>query len=266
MPDGKALQSCTSHDLGQNFSKAFEISFQDKNKEKQYAWQTSWGFSTRSIGGLIMMHGDDKGLKLPPKIAPVQVIVLPVKSEDEALVAKAKELCNALIESGIRAEVDARDGESLGFRINKWEVRGAPLRIEVGARDIESDSYVVARRDTSEKLKYAQKELSSFCKKLLEEIQENLFTEAKRKQSELMTEVHSFEEFKKIMETKRGFIKAFWCEDAECEAEIKEKTKATTRCLPVEDESGNKIDSVGSNVCVHCGKPATHKWLFAQAY
>ncbi len=279
MPDGKALQSCTSHDLGQNFSKAFEISFQDKNKEKQYAWQTSWGFSTRSIGGLIMMHGDDKGLKLPPKIAPVQVIVLPVKSDDDALVTKAKELCSGLVEDGIRAEVDSRDGESLGFRINKWEVRGAPLRIEVGARDIESDSYVVARRDTLEKLKCAQKDLPTFSKKLLEEIQENLFNEAKRKQSELMSEAHSFEEFKKIMDTKRGFISAYWCEDRDCEAQIKEKTKATTRCLPVEDESRNRVElspinssseatsiAESVNVCVHCGKPATHKWLFAQSY
>lgn len=258
MPEGKALQSCTSHDLGQNFSKAFDIKFQDKNGEVKYAWLTSWGLSTRSIGGLVMMHGDDKGLRLPPKLAPVQVIVLPVKNETEIL-KYSSDIANQLTESTIRAKVDARDDETLGFRINKWEVKGAPLRLEIGSREMEQGVLTAVRRDTGEKQTISTSNAAQEIKNLLDAIQKNLYAEAEQFLKENTHEVESYDEFKRIMKDSRGFIKTFWCEDEDCEKKIKDETKASTRCLPLDakEEEGT---------CICCNKPAVHKWLFAQAY
>ena len=249
MPEGKALQGCTSHDLGQNFSKAQNIKFQDKAGKNQFVWQNSWGFSTRSIGAMLMAHGDDAGLVLPPKVASTQVVIIPV-NQDEEVLAAAQKLAEGL--GDVRVKVDTRDGESLGFKINKWELRGVPLRIEVGKREIESGKFKMVRRDTGE---VVEGEVG----KILDQIQTDMLARQEKFLRENIREVADYEQFKKIMESRKGFIKAFWCEDADCETKIKEETKASTRCLPLDakDEEGK---------CVQCGNPAKHRWLFALAY
>lgn len=249
MPEGKALQSCTSHDLGQNFSKALDIKFQDKEGKNQNVWQNSWGFSTRSLGGLIMAHGDDAGLVLPPQIAPIQVVIIPVNQDEEVIKACGK-LKDSL--SDLRVKIDNRDDESLGFKINKWELKGVPLRIEVGKREIESGKFKMVRRDTHETV-------DGDVKDILNQIQKDILAKQEKFLTENTHSVDSYDEFKKIMETKKGFINAFWCEDAVCETKIKEETKASTRCLPLgaKEEQGK---------CIYCGKQAKYKWVFAQAY
>lgn len=249
MPEGKALQSCTSHDLGQNFSKVLDIKFQDKEGKNQNVWQNSWGFSTRSLGGLIMAHGDDAGLVLPPQIAPIQVVIIPV-NQDEEVIKACEKLKDSL--SGLRVKIDNRDGESLGFKINKWELKGVPLRIEVGKREIESGKFKMVRRDTHETV---DEEVG----KILKQIQKDMLAKQEKFLAENTHIAGSYDEFKKIMETKKGFIHAFWCEDATCEAKIKEETKAGTRCLPLEAKEEN-------GQCIYCGKQAKYKWVFAQAY
>lgn len=258
MPEGKALQSCTSHDLGQNFAKPFNITFQSKEGKSEYVWQTSWGLSTRSIGGLIMAHGDDQGLRLPPKVAPIQVVVIPVKHEP-ALLEHCSTIVSLLRANGVRAKLDDRDSETMGFKMNKWELKGVPLRVEIGNREREQQTLTVARRDTGEKTTMNQSEAMQAIPKLLDDIQNNLFAQAQEFLTKNTHDANSWEEFTKIMESDRGFVRALWCEDAACEATIKEKTKATTRCLPVDstEESG---------ACIHCQKPAKHRWLFAVAY
>lgn len=258
MPDGKALQSCTSHDLGQNFSKVFGINFQDQNGIRQDAWQTSWGFSTRSIGGLLMAHGDDAGLRLPPELSPVQVIILPVKSAPE-LLEYCRKIEYQLKASGIRVRIDGREDESFGFRINKWEMRGVPVRLEIGLKEMEVDAVTYVRRDNGSKTQVNQAEFVDQVKEIMHEIQNNMLTQAEQFLNENTHSVDSYEQFKEIMAGKRGFLRAFWCEDAECEAQIKEETKATTRCLPLDAATDN-------GMCIHCGKPAKHRWIFAQAY
>lgn len=258
MPEGKALQSCTSHDLGQNFSKAFNVSFQDKEGNTQYVWQTSWGFSTRSLGGLLMAHGDDAGLRLPPNLAPIQVIVLPVRLEDE-IVVYGEELMQRLSSAGIRIKFDTREEESIGFKHNKWELKGVPVRLEIGKREIAERKVTVIRRDTNEKLQVSLDEFQDTIKELLKEIQGNLYEEQVTFLKKNTHSAKNYEEFQHIMNTTKGFIRAFWCENAECEKKIKEETKATTRCLPLDakEEKGN---------CIYCRKPAKHRWIFAQAY
>lgn len=258
MPEGKVLQSCTSHDLGQNFSKPFEITFQSDKGTSEYVWQTSWGLSTRSIGSIIMAHGDDGGLRLPPRLAPIQAIVLPVKNNTE-LVAVAKNMRTSLKKAGVRVEIDSADNESIGFRINKWELKGVPLRLEVGAKEIEKKIATTVRRDTGEKKEIAIKHLEKEVKALLNSIQVHLFHEAEQFLKNNTHEVNDYNGFKDNMKSSKGFLSAFWCEDATCEVKIKEETKATTRCLPLDarKESGK---------CVACGKPANHRWYFGQAY
>ena len=258
MPEGKALQSCTSHDLGQNFAKAFGIKFLDKEGKSQYVFQTSWGLSTRSIGGLVMLHGDDGGLRLPPRLAPIQVVIIPVKVEP-ALIKEAKRFEKELIEEGVRVKCDDREGESLGFRINKWELKGVPIRVEIGGEEIKKKELTFVRRDTGEKQKVKAKEGAKSIVKLLDQIQKKMLTEAEAALKKNTQNAASYEEFKTIMEKEKGFIRAFWCEDKACEAKIKEETKATTRCLPLDakKEKGK---------CVYCGKTASYQWLFAQAY
>ena len=257
MPNGKSLQSCTSHDLGQNFSKSFDWSVQGKNGEKIYPHQNSWGFSTRSIGGLIMAHGDVNGLVLPPQIAPIQLVIIPIPGHEKAL-NKVKEIV-ANLNDKYRVEVDTREGETAGFKFNKWELKGVPLRLEIGDRDVEDGTVVIFRRDTGEKITVKLEECNSKIENLLTEIQSNLFAKHKKFTEEHTFMANNYDEFKKIMTTSRGFISAHWCENSECEAKIKTETKATTRCLPVDakEEAGN---------CVCCGQPSHHRWLFGLSY
>jgi len=258
MPEGKALQSCTSHDLGQNFSKSFDISFLNSEGKSENVWQTSWGFSTRSIGGLIMMHGDDAGLVLPPRLAPVQVIILPVRTE-ETVLSSCNEVAKTLRAFGIRVKIDSLDNESLGSKINKWEMKGVPLRIEIGPKEIEQNTITAVRRDTGEKLKFSHDKLQIEVQALLDCIQNDLYQKAEKFLKDNTRSVDTYDEFKETLFSKRGFLSAFWCEGAECEARIKEETKATTRCLPLDIKEQN-------GACVYCGKNAKHRWLFGQAY
>ncbi|KKW09657.1 MAG: Proline-tRNA ligase [Microgenomates group bacterium GW2011_GWC1_49_7] len=269
MPDGKALQAATSHNLGQNFSKVFDIQFQNKEGKMDFVWQTSWGLSTRVLGGLFLTHGDDNGIILPPKIAPIQMMIMPIHKKDKdgkALSARGKELKESLGNAGIRVKIDDREEPSIGRRFNEWEVKGVPLRLELGHKELEDDTVVLARRDTGEKVTVGRKEILTTAQKLLADMQISLFGKAKKFRDEHTHDVSSYDEFKKIMETTRGFIRAFWCEDAACEAKIKEETKASTRCLPLDLPAGRQVPKDEKGVCVHCGKPATHRWLFAQAY
>ncbi|KKT86979.1 MAG: Proline-tRNA ligase [Microgenomates group bacterium GW2011_GWA1_Microgenomates_45_10] len=249
MPEGKALQGCTSHDLGQNFSKAQDIKFQDKEGKSQFVWQNSWGFATRAIGALLMAHGDDAGIVLPPKVASVQVVIIPV-TLDEEVVAAAQKLAGSL--EDMRVKVDTRDGESFGYKINKWELRGVPLRIEVGKKEMTSGKFKMIRRDTGEVVE-------GEVENILEQIQADMLAGQEKFLRESTHEAADYEKFKEIMGGQRGFIKAFWCENAECEVRIKEETKASTRCLPLsaKEEKGN---------CIYCGKDAKFQWVFAQAY
>jgi len=257
MPDGKALQSCTSHDLGQNFAKSFDIAYSSKEGTREFVWQTSWGLSTRVIGGLVLGHGDDQGLRLPPKMAPVQVVIIPVRAEDDIL-AYCEKLAAELKVLGVRAKVDARD-ESIGFRINKWEMKGVPVRLEIGRKEIEAGTVTVGRRDTGVKESLPADGISETLVKLLDEIQAGMLAESEKFLADNTHSVETYDEFKAIMAGPRGFIKAMWCEDADCEAAIKNETKATTRCL----ESGTPKEE---GTCVRCGKPASYRWHFAQSY
>ncbi|MBU0708870.1 proline--tRNA ligase [Patescibacteria group bacterium] len=258
MPDGKALQSCTSHDLGQNFSRVFDITFQNKEGKEDYVWQTSWGFSTRSIGGLIMVHGDDNGLVLPPKVSPVQVVIVPIQSDRPEVKEFSDKAFSALKEK-FRVHLDDRAQYTPGWKYNEWELKGVPLRLEIGPREAEKDEVVMVRRDTFTKESVPVAGLAERIDEMLLELQRAAFERSRTFMDKNTREAGTYEEFKKIMAGPRGFIRAFWCEDAECEAKIKQETKATTRCLPLDakEEKGK---------CVHCGSDATHRWLFAQAY
>lgn len=258
MPEGKVLQSCTAHDLGQNFSKAFDIKFQSPEGVPQYVWQTSWGLSTRSIGGLIMAHGDDNGLRLPPRLAPIQVIVVPVRIEDEVL-SVSRDIAKDLVASGIRVKIDDSSNETLGSRINKWELKGVPLRMEIGMKEVQARTITVVRRDTGEKLNFSVNDSVKRINDLLIQIQKNLYEEAEKFLNANTRNVESYDEFKKVLSLDHGFLAAFWCESEQCENKIKEETKATTRCLPLHTKEEN-------GACVYCGKPTKHRWLFGQAY
>lgn len=205
-----------------------------------------------------MMHGDDAGLVLPPRLAPIQVIILPIKNEGEIL-ASCEEVQKILNASGVRVKMDASDNETIGFRINKWELKGVPIRIEIGAKEVEQGTITSARRDNGEKASFSRQDLDSRITQLLRSIQEDLYQKAETLLRENTRNADSYEEFKNILAEKRGFISAFWCESNECEKRIKEATKATTRCLPLEAEESN-------GTCVYCGKPSNHAWLFGQAY
>ncbi|MBI4100452.1 proline--tRNA ligase [Candidatus Microgenomates bacterium] len=261
MPDGKVLQGCTSHDLGQNFSKAFEVMFQDKNGKREYVWQTSWGLATRSVGAMIMEHGDERGLILPPKIAPIQVVIIPIigsgKIEESA--RACEDLKKNLEEEGIRVKLDNREEQSPGRKFNEWELKGVPIRLEIGPKEIETEEVLIVRRDNGEKIKVGNEDVLQTVKKLLEEIQTNLLNRSRKFLEENTLDVENYEDFKKVMSSKRGFIRAFWCEDPKCEEKIKEETKATTRCLPLDSPEEN-------GKCIYCGKDAVHRWLFGQAY
>jgi prolyl-tRNA synthetase len=258
MPEGKALQSSTAHDLGQNFSKTFGIAFQSKEGVSEYVWQTSWGLSTRSIGGLIMMHGDDGGLRLPPRLAPIQAVVIPVKNESASL-DSVRRVSALLRDSGIRVTIDDSDNETLGSKINTWELKGVPLRIEIGEREVERQISTLVRRDTGEKITVPESELVKRTRALLDDIQQNLYQEAEEFLKANTHIVETYEDFKTVLQEKRGFLSAFWCGYPACETSVKEETKATTRCLPLDAPEEN-------GACIYCTKPAKRRWLFGQAY
>lgn len=258
MPDGKALQMGTSHNLGDNFAKAFDIQYLDKTGKRQYVWQTSWAETTRVIGALILSHGDDGGLIFPPNIASIQVVLIPIK-QDQKLEDYCQKVKEDLKKVDIRVDVDDREAKTVGWKFHEWELKGVPIRIEVGPKEMEASDLTVVRRDTGEKSTIKSSIAGVELKKLLNEIQDNLFTKMKKFQDENTHDVSSYEEFKKIMSNQKGFIKAFWCEDAVCEKKIKEETKASTRVLPsdTKEESGK---------CIYCSKDAKYRWYFAQAY
>jgi prolyl-tRNA synthetase len=258
MHDGKALQMGTSHNLGQHFAKVFDIQFLDKDGALKYVWQTSWGTSTRMIGGVIMVHGDDRGLVLPPKVAPVQAAILPIAMHKEGVLERARELLNELRSAGIRAEIDERE-QSAGWKFNEWEMKGVPLRIELGPRDIENGVATLVRRDSLEKFTLPLSGLGQATSDLMQKIHDGLLNKALEMRESHTYLAQNFGEFEDGINNKKGFVKAMWCGERACEEEIKEKTGATTRCMPFEQEHF-------SDVCVHCGKPAKHMTYFAKAY
>ncbi|MEM4164431.1 MAG: proline--tRNA ligase [Nitrososphaerales archaeon] len=262
MPDGKALQMGTSHNLGQNFSKVFEIKYLGQDKQEHYVWQTSWGVSWRLIGAVIMVHGDDKGLILPPKIAPIQVVVIPIFYKDkpnEKLASKAKEITTTLQQNGIRAFCDDREEYTPGWKFNDWELKGVPLRLEIGPRDLEKHTVTFALRDTGKRVEVDESSAAERAKALLEELQKRLKARAESMLKELSSTADSYDEFKRILSTKGGFIKAGWCGDQACEASIKEDTGADIRVVPFEGDPS-------IHRCVYCGKEAKITAYFARAY
>lgn len=262
MQDGKALQAGTSHFLGQNFAKAFEVKYLTKENKQEYVWATSWGVSTRLIGALVMAHSDDSGLVLPPKIAPLHVVIIPIyKSEEQKaqVDAKASELIAALKAEGIRVKYDDNDNQRPGWKFAEYELKGVPVRVAIGARDIQNGVAEVARRDTKEKESVALDGLARYIKRLLDDIQTALYNRALRFREEHTTEVNTWDEFEKAMNGPTGFVSAHWDGTAETEGAIKEKTKATIRCIPL-----NGKQEQGS--CILTGKPSAQRVLFAQAY
>jgi prolyl-tRNA synthetase len=261
MGDGRALQAGTSHNLGQNFAKAFEIQFQGRDKTLQHAWTTSWGVSTRLIGGAIMTHGDDSGLILPPKVAPYQVVVVPISRGNwqETVLPRAREIRDDLTRQGVRVMLDDREAYTPGWKFAEWEMRGVPLRLEIGPKDIEKSQVMLARRDTREKLPVPMDGLTGKVLSLLQEIQDGLFRRALQFREEHTTRVTSYEEFKSIMDGRPGFVIAGWCGSGECEEQIKAETQATLRNIPFGNETA-------SGTCVKCGRPASSEPWFAKAY
>jgi prolyl-tRNA synthetase len=261
MGDGRALQAGTSHNLGQNFAKAFEIQFQGRDKSLQHAWTTSWGMTTRLIGAVIMVHGDDSGLILPPRVAPYQVVIVPIPRGNwqETVLPRAREIQAQLTERGVRVMLDDREAYTPGWKFAEWELRGAPLRLEIGPKDLEKSQVLLARRDTREKLATPMAGLAGRVVELLDEIQESVYRRALTFREEHTTRVTSYAQFKEIMEGRPGFVIAGWCGSEACEAQIKAETQATLRNIPFE---GEKV--TGS--CVACGKPSTGEAWFAKAY
>jgi prolyl-tRNA synthetase len=261
MGDGRALQAGTSHDLGQNFAKAFDIQFQGRDKVLQHAWTTSWGVSTRLIGGAIMTHGDDSGLILPPKIAPYQVVIVPIQRGNwqETVLPRAREIRADLVRQGVRVMLDDREAYTPGWKFSEWEMRGVPLRLEIGPKDIEKAQVMVARRDTREKMPVAMDALVARVVELLAEIQSGLYARALKYREEHTTRVSSYDELKSIMEGRPGFVIAGWCGGAACEAEIKAETQATLRNIPFGSE---RI----AGTCVKCGNASIGEAWFAKAY
>lgn len=257
MHDGKALQSGTSHNFGDGFAKAFGIQYTDKDNKLQYVHQTSWGMTTRLIGAIIMVHGDDSGLVLPPKVAPTQVMIVPIMQKKEGVLDKAFELKDMLAKK-CRVKVDDSD-KNPGFKFAEQEMRGIPLRVEVGPKDIEAGQAVIVRRDTREKTIVAFDELDTKVEELLETMQKDMYERAKTHRDSHTYVAKNWDEFTDILEHKPGFIKAMWCGDEACETAIKDETGATTRCMPFEQEN------LG-DVCVHCGKPAKKMVYFGRAY
>lgn len=262
MQDGKALQAGTSHFLGQNFAKAFDVKFASREGVQEYVWATSWGVSTRLMGALIMTHSDDNGLVLPPKLAPIQVVIIPIYKGEEQLLEislKVDPLMNELRTKGISVKYDARDTQKPGFKFNEYELKGVPVRLAIGQRDLENKTYEVARRDTLEKFTVAASDIVSKIEFLLEDIQNNMYQKALKYREAHITEVDTYETFKEVLEQKGGFIAAHWDGTAATEEFIKGETKATIRCIPF-------LQNSETGKCMVTGKPSAHRVLFARAY
>ena len=262
MQDGKALQAGTSHFLGQNFAKAFDVKFSDKNNTLDYVWATSWGVSTRLIGGLVMTHSDDEGLVLPPRIAPLQVVIVPIfKGEEQK--ALLDEKVHAMVASfkaaGIRVKYDDSDNQRPGWKFAEYELKGVPVRIAVGPRDLENNQVEIARRDTKEKTTVSMDGITETVTQLLLDIQSNLFNRAKQYRDDHITKVDRWEDFISVLDTKAGFVSAHWDGTPETEEKIKEMTKATIRCIPLNNEQE-------AGVCILTGNPSVQRVLFARAY
>ncbi len=261
MGDGRALQAGTSHNLGQNFAKAFEIRFQARDKSLQYIWGTSWGVSTRLVGGVVMMHGDETGLILPPRIAPYQVVIIPIPRGDwrTTVLPVAQAIRDQLVAQGIRVMLDDRDAYTPGWKFSEWELRGVPLRLEIGPKDIERHQVMLARRDTRAKMPTPMDGLPGTVAGLLTQIQDALFDRALAFQNDHTTRTASYDEFKQIMEGRPGFVVSPWCGSAACEAAIKTETQATLRNIPIEGGGSGAP-------CIHCGEKSIADAYFAKAY
>jgi prolyl-tRNA synthetase len=263
MGDGKALQSGTSHFLGQNFAQAFEVKYLDQTGQQQHCWTTSWGLSTRVIGAIIMVHGDDQGLVMPPRLAPHQVVIVPIFKTDEektSVLAAARNLKAELVKANIRVILDEREGNSPGWKFNDWEMRGIPVRVELGPKDVAKQSAVLARRDRpgrEGKISALLADLPQSIERLLVEVQQAMFDKALAFRNANTHDAKTYNELKTAVET--GFALSSWCGSGECEARIKEETRATMRCIPLEQPGG-------SSNCVYCGKPAPERAIFARAY
>lgn len=258
MADGKALQAGTSHNLGQHFSRGFNIKFLDEDQTEKYAWQTSWGVSTRLIGGIIMVHSEEQALFFPPRIAPVQVIAIPIifdKTKDLVLEALNKIVTD--LEDVFRIEADTREYKP-GWKYNEWEMKGVPLRLELGPRDVKAGQAVLVRRDTREKIMVPFASLQSEIQRILDDIQANLYKRAQESLAEQTSHTDDYGEFKNIVEGKRGFIISPWCGEPACEEKVKEETRATIRCIPFEDK--------GAGPCIACGKEQSTRVYFARSY
>lgn len=262
MQDGKALQAGTSHFLGQNFAKAFDVKFTNQEGKQDYVWGTSWGVSTRLMGALVMTHSDDNGLVLPPNVAPIQVVIVPIFKTDEEF-AKISEVANGLVAQfkklNISVKFDNRTTQKPGFKFAEWELKGVPVRVAIGPKDLENGTFEVARRDTLTKEVKPAEGIVSYIQDLLEQIQQDLFNKAVDYRTAHTTEVNSFEEFKDVLENKTGFVSAHWDGTAETEEKIKDLTKATIRCIPL-----NRVEEAGA--CVLTGAPSKGRVLFAKAY
>jgi prolyl-tRNA synthetase len=271
MGDGKALQSGTSHFLGQNFAQAFEVKYLDQNGTLQHCWTTSWGLSTRIIGAIIMVHGDDQGLVMPPKLAPTQVVIVPIYKTDEektSVMKTAKELKTQLVKANLRVTLDEREGFSPGWKFNDWEMRGVPVRVELGPKDVAKQAAMLARRDKpgrEGKVSAPLADLAGTIEKLLADIHQSLYDKALAFRRANTHEPGSYDDFKKAVET--GFAFAHWCGSGECEEKIKEETRATMRCIPLDPAAVMATaGGAGTGTCVRCGKPAKDRAIFARAY
>jgi len=271
MGDGKALQAGTSHFLGQNFAQAFDVKYLDQNGAQQYCWTTSWGLSTRFIGAIIMVHGDDQGLLLPPKLAPTQVVIVPIFKTDEEkadVLKTAKELKAQLVKANLRVTLDEREGFSPGWKFNDWEMRGVPVRVELGPKDVTKQAVVLARRDKpgkEGKVSAPLADLACTIEKLLADIHQSMFDKALTFRRSKTLEAQTYDEFKKAVET--GFAYSYWCGNGTCEEKIKEETRATMRCIPLDQTAvlGHPA-SATARTCVYCGQPAKERAIFARAY
>ena len=266
MGDGRALQAGTSHNLGQNFAKAFGIQFQGRDKTVQHAWTTSWGVTTRLIGGVIMTHGDDSGLILPPRVAPYQVVIVPIPRGNwqETVLPKAREIQADLVRQGVRVFLDDREAYTPGWKFAEWELRGVPVRLEIGPKDLEKSQVVLARRDTREKASAPFEGLTSRIAGMLDEIQRSLLERARRFRDEHTSRATSYDEFKSVMEGRPGFVIAAWCGSADCEAQIKAETQATLRNIPFSPPPGTAGPAASG--CVKCGSASQGEAWFAKAY
>jgi prolyl-tRNA synthetase len=260
MHDGKALQMGTSHNLGQHFAKVFDIQYLDKDGQQKYAWQTSWGTSTRMIGGIIMVHGDERGLKLPPVIAPTQAIIVPIAAHKEGVLERAEALLDELREAGIRADIDTRD-QSPGWKFNEWEMKGVPLRIEIGPRDIENNAAMLVRRDTFEKESTSLDGIAQTVTQKLDEIQTNMLETARKHRDAHITPASDYDGIKHAVDELEGFAYAPWCGERSCEETVKDETGITTRCMPFDTQQ-----EAQGQTCACCGKPATRMVYWAKAY